>query len=66
MHMPRAAGAFRKAGFEIIAVPSDFHSGWRDPNPLLQWVPNVGNLADFEGALHEWLGIATYRMRGWM
>jgi uncharacterized SAM-binding protein YcdF (DUF218 family) len=66
MHMPRAAGAFRKADFEVIAVPADFRTDWRDPDTLLQWLPNADNLCNSGRALHEWLGIAAYRMRGWM
>jgi uncharacterized SAM-binding protein YcdF (DUF218 family) len=31
MHMPRAAGAFRKAGFEVIAAPADFRTGCLAP-----------------------------------
>ena len=44
MHMPRAAGAFRKAGFEVIAVPADFHSGWGACNPWEKWLPSACNL----------------------
>jgi uncharacterized SAM-binding protein YcdF (DUF218 family) len=66
MHMPRAAGAFRKAGFEVIAVPADFRSGWGEPYPLEKWLSSADNLRDSEGALHEWLGIVAYRLRGWM
>jgi uncharacterized SAM-binding protein YcdF (DUF218 family) len=66
MHMPRAAGAFRKVGFEVIAVPSDFHSGWREPNTPSRWLPSVYSLANSDIALHEWLGIAIYRLRGWI
>src|ERR1017187_2308826 len=66
MHMPRAAGAFRKAGFEVIAVPADFHSGWSEPYPLEKWLPSADNLRNSDAALHEWLGIAIYRLRGWM
>jgi uncharacterized SAM-binding protein YcdF (DUF218 family) len=65
-HMPRAAGTFRKAGFEVIAVPADFHSGWGDDLLLEKWIPSADNLRNSELALHEWLGIATYRLRGWM
>jgi len=65
MHMPRAAGAFRKAGFEVVAAPADFHSGWDEPN-VLAWVPKANNLVISGAALHEWLGIAIYRLRGWM
>jgi uncharacterized SAM-binding protein YcdF (DUF218 family) len=66
MHMPRAAGAFRKAGFEIIAVPADFHSGWGDGYLMEKWLPRAKNLVDSDAALYEWLGIAIYRLRGWM
>jgi uncharacterized SAM-binding protein YcdF (DUF218 family) len=66
MHMPRAAGAFRKAGFEVIAVPADFHTGWDESNLAERWYPSADNLRDSYTALHEWLGIATYRLRGWM
>jgi len=66
MHMPRAAGAFRKAGFEAIAVPADFHSGWDDGYFMEKWLPSAKNLADSNAALYEWLGIAIYRLRGWM
>ena len=65
-HMPRAAGAFRKAGFEVIAVPSDFHSGWHEPSVFSQWMPSADNLVDCRTVFHEWLGIATYRLRHWM
>lgn len=66
MHMPRAAGAFRKVGFEVIAVPADFRSGWGEPYPLEKWLPSADNLRNSDAALHEWLGIAIYRLRGWM
>ena len=44
MHMPRAAGAFGKAGFEVVAVPADFHSGWGEGYPLEKWLPSADNL----------------------
>jgi uncharacterized SAM-binding protein YcdF (DUF218 family) len=66
MHMPRAVGAFRKAGFQVIAAPADFHAGWDQPDILSRWFPNAGNLLYAGLALHEWVGIATYRLRGWI
>jgi len=66
MHMPRAAGAFRRAGFQVVAVPADFHSGWGEPGVLTEWLPRADNLVCSEAALHEWLGIAIYRLRGWI
>lgn len=57
-HMPRAVGAFRKAGIKIQPYPVDYrsdHSGnWFKP-------PNAGrNLAKLDYAAHEWLGLLTY------
>jgi|SRR5579862_664356 len=66
MHMPRAAGAFRRAGFEVMAAPADFRTGWGQPNALEKMRPTASNLVSSDAALHEWLGIAIYRMRGWM
>jgi uncharacterized SAM-binding protein YcdF (DUF218 family) len=66
MHMPRAAGAFRKAGFEVIAVPADFQTGWDEAILLEKWLPSAKSLVDSDAALYEWLGIAIYRLRGWM
>jgi uncharacterized SAM-binding protein YcdF (DUF218 family) len=66
MHMPRAAGAFRKAGFEVIAAPADFHSGWGEGYFLEKWLPSAKSLVDSDTALYEWLGIAIYRLRRWM
>jgi hypothetical protein len=31
-----------------------------------KWLPNAKNLADSDAALYEWLGIAIYRLRGWI
>jgi uncharacterized SAM-binding protein YcdF (DUF218 family) len=66
MHMPRAAGAFRKVGFQIIPAPADFRSGWGEPDFFSRWRPRAHYLIDAEEALHEWLGIGVYRLRGWM
>jgi uncharacterized SAM-binding protein YcdF (DUF218 family) len=60
MHMLRAAGAFRKAGFEVIAVPADFHTGWDESYVSALWLAD--NLRNSDAALHEWLGIAIIAM----
>lgn len=64
-HMPRAAGAFRKVGFEVTAAPADFRTGWAESNSIFDWIPDAAALAGSSGALHEWLGVWTYRFRGW-
>lgn len=66
MHMPRAAGAFRNAGFEVIGVPADFRTGWDEPHVWTRWLPSANNLVTADAALHEWLGNGIYRLRGWI
>lgn len=61
-HMPRALGAFRKAGMIVIAAPTDFRA---DP---LVWPYLAGNAAaQFAKAgvwLHEAFGLLAYRLSG--
>jgi uncharacterized SAM-binding protein YcdF (DUF218 family) len=65
IHMPRASAAFRKAGFDVEAVPADFVAGRPDEATIFAWVPASGALVNSNSALHEWIGIWVYRLRGW-
>lgn len=59
-HMPRSMGAFRKAGWAVEAYPVDplrRDAGWR--------FDLTGGLYRVGAALHEWIGLAGYRLRGW-
>ena len=47
-------------------MPADFHSGRGDGYLMKKWLPNAKRLVDSGAALYEWLGIAIYRLRGWM
>jgi uncharacterized SAM-binding protein YcdF (DUF218 family) len=47
LHMPRAIGAFRKAGF-----------------PVEPWPVYEANAAPWNEVLHEWMGVAAYRLLG--
>lgn len=62
-HMPRSMGVFRKVGWNVTPWPVDYrtvaHDSWFDFS--LHAGPGFWNLA-----LHEWLGIAAYRMAGWI
>jgi uncharacterized SAM-binding protein YcdF (DUF218 family) len=75
MHMPRSVGLFQKQGFEVIPAPADFRvtkdewAGLFEPDILNQVVsfwPTVGNLSGTSNALKEYLGIFTYRLKGWL
>lgn len=59
MHMPRAVACFRAAGWSITPYPADFVT---TPEPFHSGL--VENLADFDAAAHEWLGLLYYRVRG--
>jgi len=41
MHMPRAAAAYRKAGFDVVAAPADFQTGWSAPSAIFRWMPQA-------------------------
>jgi len=62
-HMPRSMGVFRRVGWNVTPWPVDYrtvaHDSWFDFS--LQSGPRFWTLA-----LHEWLGIAAYRMAGWI
>ena len=63
MHMPRAVGIFRKAGFAVDAYPVDYLTTgakelWTLPRALM------GGIGITDLAAHEWLGLLAYRFTG--
>lgn len=63
IHMPRAVGAFRKAGFAVEAAPVDYQTAdwwslWRIPDTFM------GGIDHTDYAVHEWLGLAGYWLSG--
>jgi uncharacterized SAM-binding protein YcdF (DUF218 family) len=75
MHMPRSVALFEKQGFEVIPAPADYdltQSDWErlwEPDlttQLFNLLPSVGNVSDTTYALKEYIGILTYRLRGWL
>lgn len=62
MHMPRAVGVFRKAGWRIRPYPVDYTT---DGNGVfgLRFRLSTG-LVGFSDAVHEWVGLAAYRLLG--
>ena len=65
LHMPRAAATFRKLGFDVVAAPADFRTGWEEQISIFNWFPATGELLGSSDALHEWLGLWVYRIHGW-
>jgi uncharacterized SAM-binding protein YcdF (DUF218 family) len=60
-HMPRAVGSFRQAGFEVMPYPVDYRTaGGYGFSFRLRLRSNLGTMAF---ALHEWIGLLTYRLQ---
>lgn len=60
-HMARSMATFRKVGWNVTAYPVDFRTGNRTP-----WTDYSlrDGAANWQLALHEWLGIWAYRLAG--
>ncbi len=62
-HMPRAMGIARRLGWRMLPWPTDY------PRPAAtpRW-PGASasdeNLAELDGAAHEWMGLAAYYLAG--
>lgn len=61
--MPRAAACFRKLGIDVTPAPCDFRTlgAWQD-----ELLPNWDAVRRNEDTLHEVLGLAWYKLRGWI
>jgi uncharacterized SAM-binding protein YcdF (DUF218 family) len=61
-HIPRAVGVFRAVGWPVVAAPVGYKSFLR---PEARGGRGFGErLALIDTALHEWLGLAAYRIQG--
>jgi uncharacterized SAM-binding protein YcdF (DUF218 family) len=65
-HMPRAAAAFRKAGFKVAPAPTGYFSNDVITNMPLMWLPSAAALFEASVAFHEYAGIAVYKIMGWI
>lgn len=63
MHMPRAIGSFRAAGFPVTAYPVDFRTTGRG-DPWRPFNSVAEGLEFFDGALRQWTGLAAYYWSG--
>ena len=59
-HMPRAAAAFRQAGFYVIPAPTGFTT--TRTTSAMSFLPGAKGLLNSSLAMHEWLGMAWYRL----
>ena len=66
LHMPRAVGCFRRAGWTIIPCPVDYHTApkSRTISELRPGLLLADNLALLTLAVKEWLGLVAYYALG--
>jgi uncharacterized SAM-binding protein YcdF (DUF218 family) len=61
LHMPRAVGCFRAAGFQVEPYPMEF----RMPlHPFAAFAPGSEALTLLDKAAKEWIGLVAYRLMG--
>ena len=65
MHMRRAAWCFEKLGFEVVPAACNSYTG-RFRHSWTSYLPSPRGAMRFLEALHEWLGLAYYKLRGWV
>lgn len=63
-HMPRAIGAFVKAGMDPVPAPTNFMSVRE--RRFMDYLPAPHHLVYADLAVHEYLGMAWYRLTGKM
>lgn len=73
MHMPRSLAIFNKLKIAAIPAPTDFIASsdiqFLSNTPqatLLNLLPEAERLHQFTRALKEYVGLAVYRLRGWL
>ena len=62
-HMPRAIAVFRAAGFAVEAYPVNWRTSGRDDAMRMSASLSEG-LTISDLAVHEWIGLAAYRLAG--
>lgn len=62
-HMPRSAGLFRAAGFDVVPWPTDYFTTGRDGFGLRLDEP-AENFATATRAMREWVGLLAYWLTG--
>lgn len=62
-HMPRAVASFEKQGLDVIPAPAMTPLSKHPVREL--WAPRRAVLWNASQAIHEYIGLWVYRLRGW-
>lgn len=63
LHMPRAMATAQKLGLRLRPHPCDYRAS--ELQHWYAWIPNAGGASLLAEFLHEWVGLAYYRVRGY-
>lgn len=63
LHLVRSAAIAKQLGIDVIPYPVDFRSSEQLSWQL--WIPSNEAAMAFEEVLHEIVGLAAYKIRGW-
>jgi uncharacterized SAM-binding protein YcdF (DUF218 family) len=64
LHMPRAAGVFKKAGLDVVTYPSAYQIV-KSRNSIGDYiVPSIDTLVQWRGFLREFIGYWIYKITG--
>ena len=71
LHMPRSMAVFKRScpGIEFIPAPTDFRVVDLDLpwyRELVNLIPTPSAYVQFSETMHQYLGIAWYKLRGWI
>jgi len=62
LHMPRAVGCFRVAGFQVEPYPVEFTTA--QSHPFAGFTPGSAALVYLDTTAKEWIGLIAYRVMG--
>lgn len=65
LHMPRSKACFDKAGLATTIYPTDYYSQKHDNLLKLFFEPSSSKLYAWEALLHEWIGVISYKIKGY-
>lgn len=64
-HMPRSKACYDKEGLPTTIYPTDYYSQQSDNLFKLFFEPSSSKLFAWEALLHEWIGVITYKIKGY-
>ena len=65
LHMPRSKACYDKAGLPTTIYPTDYYRQKHDNLVKLFLEPSSSKLFAWEALIHEWIGVITYKIKGY-